>query len=477
MPNDFSGDANCVALYKMENLAPEVDSIGGNTMTGKSNMGSDIVNFKEGLASATFIGGGGYMTLNDASLDAAFPLKNGSGNSLISICHWVYFDTLPAFGHWKGAITKWNATSNGQSFWLHTGTDSERKYQIGMGYNGGVSTEVSALFGTAVVIGRWYHVGMTLNGITGAYRIRVWDDTAQAFLDSDLTGTFVNAPMYLSTWAWQIGRYTTYAHQGKMDEVVIFNRILSTDEIDAIRGGTFPVGGVSPGDPIGGSYPGPEKALNPRFKDWTADDPDDWTVTEVGDATSKVTKSPVGYARVISDGAAASMSNDGAVPVVGKKYKAKVDVSTRSLDPDLTVTFGGLTSGVVQASGIIEVEGIATTTAPLTITSSDPGDFEVAQVSFYEIVPLVAGEPTGDVIFAALVAYPGTLDDKLLAFYKANGATSNDLQDAEREFLIASGVTGTGHNQELWVEYILTLTPPASIVTYQDLWNWYWANL
>lgn len=46
-----------------------------------------------------------------------------------------------------------------------------------------------------------------------------------------------------------------------------------------------------------------------------------------------------------------------------------------------------------------------------------------------------------------------TVNDGLLAFYKLGGATSNDLQDAEREFLIIEGATPAAL-QDMWFELL-----------------------
>lgn len=62
----------------------------------------------------------------------------------------------------------------------------------------------------------------------------------------------------------------------------------------------------------------------------------------------------------------------------------------------------------------------------------------------------------------------------LLAYYKANGAVSDDLQDAEREFLIAQGATPGQHNQDMWVEYLTSIVGSPATTDLQDLWNWYW---
>lgn len=46
-----------------------------------------------------------------------------------------------------------------------------------------------------------------------------------------------------------------------------------------------------------------------------------------------------------------------------------------------------------------------------------------------------------------------TVNDGLLAWYKARGATSNNLIDAEREFLLARGVAD-GHLSDMWFKYL-----------------------
>jgi hypothetical protein len=54
---------------------------------------------------------------------------------------------------------------------------------------------------------------------------------------------------------------------------------------------------------------------------------------------------------------------------------------------------------------------------------------------------------------------PGDSDDyneKLIAFYQENGATSDDIQDAEREFLVAQGVS-TAATPDMWYELLTVL--------------------
>ena len=492
MPNDFSADPNCVAVYNLDD-----DGGGGlgsvlfldsknsfDLSTAYTGYTSDAVNYKQGDGSL-YCNGVGALRISVANQSVDWPgsLLGAHDKTLVSWCYWVKFEGLAdsAFQHYKGQVSKF--LSGKGMFRVSSGHGSTHKAELVMGYGTGSTYDTSVPYDTPVVDDVWYHFQQAINGTTGAHWFRIWDDTAGAYLDGDgagnpVTGIFPHTPgIILDTEdaEFRVGTGSgTYRHKGNIDEVVLWNVIKDPADFDAVKNGTY----VYASGPIeiGGYRPGKEKATNPKFKDWTGDDPDDWTVTEVGDATSKVTKNPVGYARVISNGALAKMSNDGAVPVAGKKYRALVEIST-SEDVDFTITFGGLASAITQVEGVLELEGDALDTDPLTIIAEDPADFVVSNVSFIELIPIVAGTPTDDAIYDALSAFPGSLDDKLLAFYQANGATADDLQDAEREFLIASGAVGTGHNQELWVEYILTLTPPSTIVTYQDLWNWYWVNL
>ena len=52
--NDFSGDGNAVALWRVDNGALTTDSIGTNTLTDNNTVGTDTVDYQEGDASADF---------------------------------------------------------------------------------------------------------------------------------------------------------------------------------------------------------------------------------------------------------------------------------------------------------------------------------------------------------------------------------------------------------------------------------------
>ena len=56
-----------------------------------------------------------------------------------------------------------------------------------------------------------------------------------------------------------------------------------------------------------------------------------------------------------------------------------------------------------------------------------------------------------DCIVAALGS--GDINDLLLAYYQAGGATSADINDAEYEFLLANGATAA-HVNDMWFQML-----------------------
>ena len=94
-----------------------------------------------------------------------------------------------------------------------------------------------------------YHVGVAFQDSDRSYRIRIWDDNASDFLNSDITGNFTNnitiedAPMFINNLE---ASETSGFGDCRMDEIVVFKDVLSTSEIDQIRAGTYgAAGGIS----------------------------------------------------------------------------------------------------------------------------------------------------------------------------------------------------------------------------------------
>jgi hypothetical protein len=235
MANDFSGDPNCVALWKFDNNVN--DSKGGNDLTAVNSPSYDSGDKKEGTHCIDLEKGSTqYGTIDDGDLDAGFPGKSGTSEQSLSICCWVKFETLDGINS-QGLVDKYG--SGTRSFAVRL-SGALSKILFTIGYNGGASS-TDIIFDTACVTGRWYHVGVVYDSSDNSMKLRIWDDTAGALLDNNKAGT-AGGDMSPDTAPLQIGRdYELDGRvlDGKVDEVVIFKDVLTDDEIDQIRAGTY----------------------------------------------------------------------------------------------------------------------------------------------------------------------------------------------------------------------------------------------
>ena len=78
---------------------------------------------------------------------------------------------------------------------------------------------------------------------------------------------------------------------------------------------------------------------------------------------------------------------------------------------------------------------------------------------------------TQDYIYSKLSAYPGSVNDKLMAWLKAEGATGGSLMDLWMDYL--SAYSGTlGERMVAWLK-----AQGASGSSLRDLYNDYWVNI
>lgn len=219
-----------------------IDSIGTNHFDD-AGLTVDAVNYQEGSASIDD-DGARWGICTDAALDSGFPFKSGDTGKKISVCCWFKRDANDAEGQ-EWLWSKWlQNVANQKSVRGGLYTDNAI---LCVGYNAGASEEDHTLV-YEIKTGQWYHVGMTYNDSNRSYRIRLWDDTASTVQEA--TGTFDNNA-YVGTADWVVGSYAPtdlYAWHGQIDELVVFNDILSAAEIDQIRGGTYTGPATGSGD-------------------------------------------------------------------------------------------------------------------------------------------------------------------------------------------------------------------------------------
>lgn len=232
--NDFSGDANCTALWRFESGALTTDSKGGNTLTDHYTVGTNSTIYKEGFACAEFNNSNSeYFSITDANLDAGHPFKSGDSNKKITFCSWVKGVGTSLATEYLYA--KYHTTGK-RTFAIVVNTAG--KVYMYIGYNSGDSYEPEYL-DYVLTAGNWYHIGVTYQDSDKSYRIRVWNDGDSSVHEA--TGNTTNN-INIEDASVTIGARGDGAGylNAKQDELVVFNDIKSAAEIDKIRAGTYP---------------------------------------------------------------------------------------------------------------------------------------------------------------------------------------------------------------------------------------------
>jgi len=264
MANNFSGDANCVALYTFEDDWPTNDSLedhkGGNDLSTEGDNDpfcptrtahGETPPPAEGTYCATFeVSYDEFFELADGSLDSGFPGKSSGGATDISVTAWVKLDSMSSA---RTVTSKWDGGNNERTWRIDVATDGGVIFYLG--YNNGGSY-VGFDHEGAIESGDWHHIGVIYDDDGGAdskgkLKIRVYDDDAGAILQSSGSDNYEadcgqqmsldTAPFGLGTGYY--GGSSSDEFDGSMDEAVIFDDILTDDEIDEIRAGTYGAGG------------------------------------------------------------------------------------------------------------------------------------------------------------------------------------------------------------------------------------------
>ena len=236
MANDFSGDSNCVALYRFENDV--TDSKGNNDLTNSGVSFSATA--KEGSYSGNFEASeADYAEISNANLDSGFPGKSGESFIALSNAVWVRLESSAD----EVICGVWNATANARCWAVKyevTGTF----FQFFKGYNAGASYEQLDHGYTSVALATWYHLQISYLESSKALLFGVWDDAYAGYrqVDSqDFDGTTFAQATNVEDEEFNVGRYgqSLYYFDGLLDELVIFKDVVSASEFAAIRAGTY----------------------------------------------------------------------------------------------------------------------------------------------------------------------------------------------------------------------------------------------
>jgi len=133
-------------------------------------------------------------------------------------------------------------------------------------------------------------------------------------------------------------------------------------------------------------YPGVNLLTNGTFTAWTADDPDDWTVSEVGDATSNITQNPTGQCQIISSGVTNVFMTQ-SILSADKKYRADMEMTASVSGSLVWGAIGGSTS-TITGTGDKSLAFASGADARFIIGRNTAGDRTIDNVVVKEINPL-----------------------------------------------------------------------------------------
>lgn len=238
--NVFTADPNCVALWRFEQGELLADSIGLNLLEN-DGVQTDPVDSQEGDTSAAFVANEqDWMRIDDSFLSADFPTKSGDTDVEMSICFWM----KPArFSYESMIISKYLIATDARSWRIFTSNRTPGKgvlkFSLGTGSGSTFKTYAFKEPEQELNVDHWYHVAFTYRDADRSYHVRVWDETVDALLFdaegmTDYRIAVTDAPIFLGNLPLE-SRY----FDGRLDEMVVFKDVLTSDEIDRIRQGGY----------------------------------------------------------------------------------------------------------------------------------------------------------------------------------------------------------------------------------------------
>ena len=244
--NDFTTDSDVVAHWRFEAAGEGVDetdySHDLSDYFDKFSIDTDEGDFMEGAGSAYTPGDASQaLYRTDAGLHSDFPFENSNSEGDYSICFWINFDAVV---EGQCAISKYHWSGDQRSFavsFLDNGS-ADFTLQITHGYNTGASAENIDFDtdGLDMAATTWYHVGIAYTAADNTLDMRICEDGETAKLD--INETFSNTIWLGSTEDWCIGSTSGKSDSkfaGHIDELVVWKRVISTDEMAAVQAGTF----------------------------------------------------------------------------------------------------------------------------------------------------------------------------------------------------------------------------------------------
>lgn len=199
-----------------------------NTINAPGGAGGAIGSFTDG----------NYVTVND---DNAFSFTDGNfHDSNLTFCAWVNVTTLGVNETFFAKGSNSGTGTTEYSTYINSGN------QYGLSLYSNVSGNYIGRYGGSATIG-WHFVCFTYDGSGASTGIKVYEDTAQVDTLNFNNGSYVGMPnstnkLYIGKLQWSGG----YNMRGSLDELLIFNRVLSSSEMATLYNtGTGALGDIT----------------------------------------------------------------------------------------------------------------------------------------------------------------------------------------------------------------------------------------
>lgn len=242
MANDFSSFSACKAYWRLEPAGITTDSISTNTLT--VNNAANIIStttpnqFREGSggiylerAASNF----GSLSITDANLVSGFPFKSGDATEIITVTCWCKPFCWTNDTTYRYLWSKWNTTAaRSIGFAVYSGA-----FNILVGYSSGGSSQALYTSSSYYAPNTWHFTAVSIDGINKKARLLIWREAGIQRWDRyeyAITNT-----VSVTTADFRIGESSTTGAPffGYLDEVAVFNSLLSENTIERIRAGTF----------------------------------------------------------------------------------------------------------------------------------------------------------------------------------------------------------------------------------------------
>lgn len=218
-PAVYKNDADLEALWLFEEAGTRHDDTDNDNDLGDNNTVARTTTHKEGSYAADFERGNSeYLNIADASQTGL----DITGN--LSIVGWIRPESI---GNALMMIAKYNTSNNNRSYQIQIQADGTVRGLLSS--NG--TAYVDAVGGTTLQAATWYHVAMVYNGTD----IRMYLDGSLDTNGADNPQTY-SSGIYSSSAQVCVGSRSNVGnyYDGIIDELAIFSRALSADEVASI---------------------------------------------------------------------------------------------------------------------------------------------------------------------------------------------------------------------------------------------------